>query len=297
MNAAVQTTPPMMTAAMKGGEATFKAEQSWCDGAIYAAVKSWVGSDAELVHQRSHHTLVVTLSGRTDRTGTKISGSPTYEGKDRTGSVTFIPSGAERRAWYRNADLNFVVMLIDPAYLSQTDLDAGGVDLPPFTNRRDTLLTTALAALAREMLCAGPDIPKLYAEHVAGLSICHLVRSTRSAPSKFAGSKLSSAQLRRILGFIEENLHRDVSMSELAGLLGMSSDVFARKFKANLGVPPYSYVLEQRIRRAEVLLSRSSKPIAEIALEVGFSSQSHFTTQFRRFSNLTPGAYRASGRD
>jgi AraC family transcriptional regulator len=295
---AIQDKAPIMAASMKGGEATFKAERAWKQGAIYAAVKSWAGLDAELLHQRQHHTLVLTLSGGTDHTGTKISGSPTYEGKDRVGSLTFIPSGAERRAWYRNADLNFVVMLIDPTFLAHYDPDLGAGDLRPFTNHRDGLLNAALSSLAREMLRAGPDLPSLYAEHVAGLSISHLMRSARRhRSSRVSRTRLSDAQLRRVVEFIEANLHRNVSLSDLANLVGIVPDVLARKMKANIGASPYSFLLERRIRRAEMLLRSSDMPIAEIALEVGFSSQSHFTAQFRKLSNLTPGAYRAATRN
>ena len=295
---AVHARAPILTAAMKGGEATFKAERAWQQGVIYAAVKSWAGVDAELVHQRQHHTLVLTLSGGTEHTGTKISGSPAYEGKDRAGSLTFIPSGAERRAWYRNADLNFVVMLIDPAFLSHYDPGLGAVDLRPFTNHRDGLLNAALASLAREMMGAGPDLPSLYAEHMAGLSMSHLMRSARRhKSSRVSHSGLPDAQLRRVVEYIEANLDRNVSLSELANLVGMVPDVLARKMKASTGASPYSYLLQRRIRRAELLLRSSDMPIAEIALEVGFSSQSHFTAQFRRHANLTPGAYRAAARN
>jgi AraC family transcriptional regulator len=295
---AMQANAPIMTAAMKGGEATFKAERAWQQGAIYAAVKSWAGVDAELVHQRQHHTLVLTLSGGTEHTGTKISGSPTYEGKDRVGCLSFIPSGAERRAWYQNADLNFVVMLIDPAFLARYDPGLSTGDLRPFTNHRDGLLNAALASLAREMLGAGPDLPSLYAEQVAGLSISHLMRSARRhRSSRVSRTGLSDAQLRRVVEFIEANLHRNVSLSDLANLVGIVPDVLARKMKISIGASPYSYLLERRIRRAEVMLRASNMPIAEIALEVGFSSQSHFTAQFRKHSNLTPGAYRASTRN
>ena len=105
------------------------------------------------------------------------------------------------------------------------------------------------------------------------------------------------AILRRVVEFIEANLHRNVSLSDLANLVGIVPDVLARKMKASIGASPYSYLLERRIRRAEVMLRASNMPIAEIALEVGFSSQSHFTAQFRKHSNLTPGAYRASTRN
>ena len=73
----------------------------------------------------------------------------------------------------------------------------------------------------------------------------------------------------------------------------MGPDVFARHFKARVGMPPYRYVTERRIRRAEICLTEEDRSIADIALAVGFSSQSHFTTQFTKFLNMTPAAYRA----
>jgi len=50
------------------------------------------------------------------------------------------------------------------------------------------------------------------------------------------------------------------------------------------------------MRRAEVLLASKDASIAEIALAVGFSSQSHFTTHFSKLLNVTPAAYRARQR-
>jgi AraC family transcriptional regulator len=76
----------------------------------------------------------------------------------------------------------------------------------------------------------------------------------------------------------------------------MGPDVFARHFKARVGMPPYRYVTERRVRRAEIFLTEDDRSIVDIALAVGFSSQSHFTTQFTKFSNLTPAAYRARHR-
>lgn len=141
---------------------------------------------------------------------------------------------------------------------------------------------------------AAGALPCLYAEHAAGLVMSHLMRSTSRAQSrKSPKGGLSEAKLRRVLDFTEDNLHRDISLSDLGALVGMGADVFARNFKASLGVPPHRYVMERRIRQAERLLVSKEQSIADIAFSVGFSSQSHFTTQFRKLMNVTPGAYRA----
>jgi AraC family transcriptional regulator len=279
-----------LSAHFRGGDATLAVEGTWANGQVYAAAKNWRGADAELVHQRRDHTLVLTLNGHTSLTGTRISGSPTYEGCDAAGCITFVPGGAERKAWYRDANLDFVVLLIDPNFTRNWALSADATDFRPFTNRRDPLLEPVLWSLARELRDDGSGLTDLYVEHVAGLAMAHLVR-LQQRPT-VTRARLSETRLNQVLECIEESLQRDLRVGELADLAGLEPDVFSRAFRLRVGVPPYRYVLERRIRRAELLLAASGRSIAEIALEVGFSSQSHLTTQFRRLRRITPAAYR-----
>jgi AraC family transcriptional regulator len=280
-----------LMAQFRGGDATLAVEGTWANGQLYAAAKNWRGADAELVHQRRDHTLVLTLGGQTALTGTRISGSPTYEGRDASGCVTFVPGGAERKAWYRDANLDFVVLLIDPDFLNDWSLSECTRDLLPFTNRRDPLLEPVLWSLARELRDGGSGLTELYVEHVAGLVMAHLVRLQQRATPTHA--RLSETSFNQVLECIEEGLQRDLRVGELANLAGLEPDAFARAFKLRTGAPPYRYVMERRIRRAELLLAASSRSIAEIALDVGFSSQSHLTTQFRKLRHVTPAAFRA----
>lgn len=71
-----------------------------------------------------------------------------------------------------------------------------------------------------------------------------------------------------------------------------ASDSFARRFKATTGLAPYAFVVERRLRRAEILLAKPEMALAAIAMSLGFSSQSHFTTTFRKLRGTTPHAYR-----
>jgi len=290
------TGSPKLSFDMRGSTATFKIEQNWSRGRVCGAVMHWEGAEAEVLCCGREHALIMTLSGGTDLTGAKISGAPAYEGRDRAGCVTFVPAGTERRGWYRNADMNFVMMRVDPEFTRPMEFETGNFDLQPFTNRRDPLLESVLWWLSREMRDAGDELPSLHAEHAAGLLMSHLTRSIRRSRFGKSAGRLSDARLRLVCDYIEENLHSDISMPELGVLAGMSPDVFARHFKARIGMPPYRYVTERRIRRAEIFLAEENCPIADIALAVGFSSQSHFTTQFSRFSSLTPAAYRARHR-
>jgi transcriptional regulator GlxA family with amidase domain len=80
--------------------------------------------------------------------------------------------------------------------------------------------------------------------------------------------------------------------TQVRTLLGIHSIHLARAFRRYFHVSPSEYVSRCRIWRARDLLVTSRLPLAEIALEVGFSDQSHLTNAFRRETAMTPAAYR-----
>jgi AraC family transcriptional regulator len=53
-------------------------------------------------------------------------------------------------------------------------------------------------------------------------------------------------------------------------------------------ISPHQYVIKERVERAKVMLSKTDLAIADIALQLGFSSQSHLTQQFKRLTGVTP---------
>ncbi|MBI1774413.1 MAG: helix-turn-helix domain-containing protein [Proteobacteria bacterium] len=99
---------------------------------------------------------------------------------------------------------------------------------------------------------------------------------------------LSPIVLRRVLEYIDVSLRENVGLAALAKIAGLSIWHFARAFKRAVGMPPHGYLLQRRIERARELLESTNLPIAEIALSVGFSDQSHFARHFRRLTGQTP---------
>ncbi len=141
----------------------------------------------------------------------------------------------------------------------------------------------------------GAPAGALYAEGLSCALIARLrehygVRGAAEAPS----GHLSAGARRRVLEYIDAHLGDDLGLADLAQVAGLSTWHFAHCFKASLGVPPHRYVRQCRLDAATRLLTSSPLPIAEIALTVGFSSQSHFTQAFREHTGMTPGAARHS---
>lgn len=90
--------------------------------------------------------------------------------------------------------------------------------------------------------------------------------------------------------FMRENLEKNISLQELATISGLSRWHFLRSFRDRVGLTPHAYLLQMRIRRAEELLRIGRSPVL-VALELGFSDQSHLTRCFKGFLGTTPGAY------
>lgn len=99
-------------------------------------------------------------------------------------------------------------------------------------------------------------------------------------------------RLQNVLNYIHEHLTDDLSAEVLARRAEVSLAHFRRIFLDAMGLPPHRYVLSLRLEQARKLLTFSKTPIAHIAQECGFSSQSHLTASFRMAHACTPAAFR-----
>lgn len=97
----------------------------------------------------------------------------------------------------------------------------------------------------------------------------------------------------QVRAYLEAHYRENVTLDELATLVGLSGPYLVRSFRRAVGVPPHSYLVHKRVERAKELL-RSGEAAAQVALMVGFSDQSHLNLHFKRLLNVTPGRYAKS---
>ncbi len=278
----------------KAGTVSSILTHSWADGDIHFAAKTWTGSDAELEQKSDWHSLILTVRGGTALTGSRVAGKFLFEGIDRPGALSFIPAGADRKSWYRNADLDYVGLFLHPRLSELLPGLEGMAGLGPRVNATDPLLAGMLIGLSAELENRTPP-DRMFMQDFVTLVSNQLQRSDSrpNAPSA-KGRRLNRRAILTITEFIDANLEADLTLGDLAAVVQMPADGFGRSFRATMGMAPYKYVQERRIRRAESLLSTSDMALSEVALAAGYSSQSHFTRAFRRHNGQTPGAYRHS---
>ena len=141
----------------------------------------------------------------------------------------------------------------------------------------------------------GAGTGAMFAESLS-LALMHFVLERMPTRAMRVRGSLSDGQRRRLTRFIEEQLHNDITLTDLAQIVGLRPRHFSSLFRAAFGTTPHQYLIERRLEHGARLLSSSGADVAAIALHVGFSSQSHFATAFRKRYGVSPRRYAVSRR-
>jgi AraC family transcriptional regulator len=208
------------------------------------------------------------------------------------GSLVTIPAGyaVKSLAWTGSHEQTIVVYT--PETLERFELKgrSTGVVRPAarfgFSDRGMEGIVRAM----RLEIEAGCPSGALFGESMS-LALLARLASDASRTSPAAASlkaALTASQQQRVREYIAANLTQDLTLAELAALIEASPGHFTRLFRNTFGVPPYHYIIEQRIDEAKRLMATGRSSILEIALGLGFSSQSHFTVTFRKVTGTTP---------
>ncbi len=156
------------------------------------------------------------------------------------------------------------------------------------------ILTQLFERTAREIRTGNPN-GKMFVEgalmQIAGVLLSGSGRRLR-APS----GGLAPWQLARVTDHLHHHYAQAVSLADLAALCGLSVFHFARAFKTSTGIAPHQFQISLRMERARLHLSRSTAPITEIALSLGYDSSQSFSRAFRLANRMTPSQFRSAVR-
>jgi AraC family transcriptional regulator len=213
------------------------------------------------------------------------------------GDSFLVPAG-QPSYWCQAPDMSDVIcaplhICLNSEVIQQvaeaSDIDSKQFDLVHGFGQQDLQLHQ-IGMLMFAELRSGGMMGQLYVESLTQILVIHLLRhySTLTQPIASQNHSATRTQLQQAIDYIHAHLNRDLSLAELASVINISPTYFASLFKKAMGISPHQYVIQQRVKRAKEMLKRTDLAIADIALQVGFSSQSHLTQHFKRFIGKTP---------
>jgi AraC family transcriptional regulator len=219
-------------------------------------------------------------------------GGQRHAGRAVYGDIDIIPAETPC-VWEMKGKDTALLLRVSPrlirAAAEQMEIDPRRVELRNRFQMRDPAIENIGWALKAEMEAGYPS-GRLYLESMAMSVAARLVRCYGSAAAQPArtNGRMAGAQLRRVLGYIEDNLGRDISLADIAAVAQLSVSHCKALFRDAIGLPVHQYVIRRRVEYAKTLLQHRKMPISQIALEAGFAHQSHLARHMRRLLGVSP---------
>lgn len=217
------------------------------------------------------------------------------------GDLAIYPAYATQ-AFRWDKETEFFNLFLEPTFLAQVGYDVFGSDrielIPHLTALFDPFLQQIGFALKTSLQIDGEN-SNLYADSMAQALVVHLLSrySSCSRQTKPITGGFTQQQWRQISSFIDANLDKNISLTELAAIVQLSPYHFAHLFKKSTNTSPHQYLIRCRIERAKQLMLMGNLSLAAIAQTVGFASQGHFTYHFKRLMGVTPKVFHSRSQE
>lgn len=243
-----------------------------------SAAESWLSLRSYASAQRSHshpyHQIVLPLEGCLEME-TEVAGAAVDEA-----TAAVITAGREHAFRARGENRFLVLDVPRRGCAAAADLWEAAAGAP-FLALDEGLRGLLLFARAQPAVALGASRASLATLILQGLT--HRVSDAGSGAPR---------SLRRATVFLHRHYAAPITTAEIAAAAGVSPATLHRLFTAWHGRSPMRYLGRLRLSRAKTLLATTRKPIAEIALDCGYSEQSALTRALRREAGVTPARYR-----
>ena len=249
--------------------------------------------------QDSHHVLYFHV-GRPVQLTCRLDGHERSGGVHHPGDLCVLPAGVQGQ-WNMEARADSLVMRLSPMLVKETAqtlrLKPAQATITPAMKVRDPHLEY-IGWLLRAEQEAGYPYGRIFVDSVAAAIAARLLRryGRATAAPHFSKNQLPKWRLRTVCDYIKGNLDRDLSLAELANIAGFSVPHFKPLFRHAMGLPVHRYVVECRVERARQLLLQGDRSMGDIAIEAGFTHQSHMARCLRRVLGISSADVALLGR-
>lgn len=275
--------PPVLVPTVMRGDT--RLTQRWVHGGLYNYMRGMAGVVAVGCHSGEE-----AISWRVER--------KQFSSRTQRRAFTLIPEGYDGH-WEIGGRV-----VVSHVYLTQKHLQAcadevaGGKTAEMLVRVAFEDPTTAnLLEILSDEAARDSASARLFVEQAIDLLCLRLIlghSSLGALPAPASRHGLADWQVRKVTAFMRDNLDRQVSLDELAGLVRLSRFHFCTAFRRATGYSPHQWQTRQRMARARDLLADRSLSITEIALAVGYETPSAFTARFRQAMGITPSTFRRS---
>ncbi len=249
-----------------------------CDVAGFSLARLTAQTPAHEVapHEHADGHFIVVLAGR------YLSSARGVESLLGPGDVLWNPPGTHHEDSFTGAGGRFAALSMGARQAADLALLDGGA-------RR---LDASAQRLAQGLACepVGLDLGGLLDIEAHCRQLC-LVSQARQPPPDRAGCELREpAWLRRCMEQLVDDCEQPIRLAELAVAAGVHPVSLSRAFRRHYGLSPGQLQRRALLNRAAGRL-RAGQAIADVAAQLGFADQSHFTRLFRAEYRCTPAAW------
>ena len=242
------------------------------------------------------HMLIMSERQERDDGETLLEGLPKSTLREFSRKLSFVPAGHRFFGWQKPRVLARVTYFyIDPRGPGvDHELNFAETEFKPRLFFFDRDLWETARKLKAQAERSDPD-QRQYTE-ILGILLMHELLHLNNGfvvTEEYRGG-LAEWQKKKVAQYIEEHLSETIPLAGLAEVAKLSPFHFAHTFKQSFGLPPHQYVNNRRMEKAMTLLANPATSVMEIALNVGFSDGSSFSTRFRKHTGLSPTIYRRS---
>ncbi len=215
--------------------------------------------------------------------------------RGQEGTLCILPSGGSSE-WLIDDEFQFFHLyfsdsVIKRFYAKVFDKEPQLINIPDLTFHYDKVLAHKMMQLSL-MIGTDDEENSLALQERVNEVFFYLLNNKQYCLSQKLGIKggLSPKANRQVKEYIQAHYAKKISLEELADLVQLSEYHFQRMFTVSQGISPHQYLTEVRLEKAKMLMHDGAS-FSYIALQCGFSHQSHFNNVFRREIGLSPSEH------